>query len=85
MICQILVYGLFIFEIKDRNLLLDFFIFLEFKLGLKKKKIRIMDTVRVCKFVLGMHIFLSSVRCFEMHCTYIYVAKVTVLGLVAYP
>ena len=44
-----------------------------------------MDTVRVCKFVLGMHIFLSSVRCFEMHCTYIYVAKVTVLGLVAYP
>ena len=37
MICQILVYGLFIFEIKDRNLLLDFFIFLEFKLGLKKK------------------------------------------------
>ena len=54
MIFQNLIYGLFIFEIKDQNFLLDFFIFPEFKLGLikKKKKIRFMDKVRVCKFVL---------------------------------
>ena len=52
MIFQILIYGLFIFEIKDQNFMLDFFIFLEFKLGLKKKRITFMDTVRVCKFVL---------------------------------
>ena len=39
MICQILVYGLFIFEIKGQNFLLDFFIFPEFKLGLKKDQV----------------------------------------------
>ena len=38
MIFQNLIYGLFIFEIKDQNFLLDFFIFPEFKLGLIKKK-----------------------------------------------
>ena len=37
MIFQNLINGFFIFEIKDQNFLLDFFIFLEFKLGLKKK------------------------------------------------
>ena len=37
MIFQNLINGFFIFEIKDQNFLLDFFIFLKFKLGLKKK------------------------------------------------
>ena len=50
MIFQILIYGLFISEIKDQNFLLDFFFSQSLSWVLKNKGVRFM--VRVCKFVI---------------------------------
>ena len=52
MIFQILIYGLFISEIKDQNFLLDFsllFFLPKFKLGFKKKKGQVHgEGVQIC-------------------------------------
>ena len=50
MISQILIYGLFISEIKDQNFFLDLFFFGSLSWALKNKGVRFM--VRGCKFVL---------------------------------
>ena len=49
---QILIYGLFISEIKDKNFLLDLFFFWSLSWALKNKGVRFM--VRGCKFVLQL-------------------------------